>query len=456
MTLSPSAATSEPSNIESGGKFESPKYYHSYSAHIDKGLSTDTATPSVLPSSWTRKFANDGRSYYYNMQTNETLWSLEEVHAAERKIARAAARIDLNPLAIDTKSTMDRSSSMMESPDSMASSTEFEWNWKFLQDRMKRALFRGLKDAMKGKINSYTKQAHRVVEEARVLLYASGTPNHNSSLLESEKFIKLFHHEFTMSLSKYVLAVKCASALWPEPDAGKKLVKSIHDLTAATDDFVNSLIESNIYVIPVDRINLPRSIGRDVSLSNTEWVALVEMRAQNVSKSLKALDSLDFSREGKSKATESLVDESSALIGLIDALPIDIFPKETTNELLDKRQALFGEISNILASLNFPSPSVSPSSTGNYTANIKTLLELIVLQFKKVIEEKDKLETASLQTYIAQHHGRNRGSSDVSISSRKKSISSFSSGEGGKAIFFTVLSRHYNRSISGLRLVEVV
>ncbi|KAJ3109814.1 hypothetical protein HDU97_000044 [Phlyctochytrium planicorne] len=219
-----------------------------------------------LPKNWGRKTTMEGRVYYYNMLTNETVWELSEIMQEPDK---RQSIIESNASLAD-EIAADRMSlaSIAEEPNT------FSWG-KVTMDIVK-SVQQLNESALKQAKAKFVPQSTAIVESIRVMLIASGaaggkerrtrsrsprtrkpsgestegetTPTSASPNTESStvKALRPHHKTIMAALSKLVLAAKVASGVWPPPDAIAKLQAAAAEILHAVRAFVTAAQEAGL------------------------------------------------------------------------------------------------------------------------------------------------------------------------------------------------------------------
>ncbi|KAG0231882.1 hypothetical protein BGX31_005329 [Mortierella sp. GBA43] len=129
---------------------------------------------------------------------------------------------------------------------------EPEPSWQSLSDHTTAAIDNLLASADKGYKPYYLIQSSIVVEAIRVMLYASGTVDKDSTIMRQHRALRLQHRQIMAALSKLVLSAKMASSVWPAADAVPKLQADAQEVKTAAQNYITTAMASDITVHQVD------------------------------------------------------------------------------------------------------------------------------------------------------------------------------------------------------------
>jgi hypothetical protein len=95
-------------------------------------------------------------------------------------------------------------------------------------------------------------QATQVVEAIRVMLYASGTVDKDSTPIRMHPGLKLHHRQIMAALSKLILSAKMASGVWPAEGAVSKMLSDANDVAQSVHHFILMAQGAGVTVHDVD------------------------------------------------------------------------------------------------------------------------------------------------------------------------------------------------------------
>ncbi|KAK5809783.1 ras guanine nucleotide exchange factor domain-containing protein [Linnemannia elongata] len=127
-----------------------------------------------------------------------------------------------------------------------------EPTWESLADYTNGAIQNLLYSAENGFKGYFQIQATQVVEAIRVMLYASGTVDKDSSPIRMHPGLKLHHRQIMAALSKLILSAKMASGVWPAEGAVSKMLSDANDVAQSVHHFILMAQGAGVTVHDVD------------------------------------------------------------------------------------------------------------------------------------------------------------------------------------------------------------
>ncbi|TPX54683.1 hypothetical protein PhCBS80983_g05847 [Powellomyces hirtus] len=417
-----------------------------------------------MPPNWGRKLTGDGRPYYYNMLTDETTWTLDDV---DPETGALLAKIHRRK-ASDSSAVSERSSTGSQSsnsapvspavPDIDASGQGITWS-KLTAD-IGQAVYQLNYSAKFGQKEKFIPQSSSIVESIRIMLYASGTARKDAPLVASHKMLKMHHRHIMSSLSKLVLFAKLASGVWPPPDAVYKMQQAANEVLLAVRHFVAAAQEAGVPVRAADVINgvenavaaaeamlaqshdsavssldgnddsRHNSLSSDGSLqatdqqlsvqqTNSELIAQLEKFTRSIAKMLSDMVTAVRSDQMESSTlitqVKVTVMEVGQFLALVEEIPLDYLSDDLTVDFKVNRLSLYNSVTGLVNAISTATKPLPPSnaselvvlSTGLLEKSVKDLL----ISTKFLIEEKESVEQVTLQNYIEQY-GQQRRSSE--------------------------------------------
>ncbi|KAI9101686.1 ras guanine nucleotide exchange factor domain-containing protein [Phlyctochytrium arcticum] len=412
-----------------------------------------------LPPNWGKKTTAEGKTYFYNMFTDETAWSLDDV---DLETGYLLSRLHLRHNS-ESSTVSDHSAS---SPTLNTNGDDSNrWSWNRLTSDIIQAIHALNQSA--GRRNSKEKfipQSSAIVESIRIMLYASGTARKDAPLVASYKPLKMHHRNIMSSLSKLVLSAKLASGVWPPPDAVGKMQMAANEVLLAIRHFVAAAQETGVEIVPGDLENgennpfpaasSPSTPGgataataaavegngtqASTQQTNSELIAQLERYTRSVVKMIAHM--VHSVREDQCSSSmlitqvKSMVTEVGNFLALVDELPLDSLSEELSVDFKVNRLTLYNSISGLVMATQTATNPLAPSnaveqvilSTGLVEKAVKDLL----ISTKFLIEEKESLEQLTLQNYIEQY-GQQRRMSDVAVRPRRALSLSLLGSPGG-------------------------
>ncbi|TPX62785.1 hypothetical protein SpCBS45565_g06925 [Spizellomyces sp. 'palustris'] len=411
-----------------------------------------------MPPNWGKKMTAEGRTYYYNMLTDETTWSLEDI---DMETGILVAKLHRRQ-ASDSSNVSEHSSSSISSQPAISLSAEdaLKVSWNKLTADIVQAIHHLNHSAKHSIKERFIPQSSSIVESIRIMLYASGTARKDAPLVASHKMLKMHHRHIMSSLSKLVLSAKLASGVWPPPDAVSKMQQAASEVLLAVRHFVAAAQEAGVEVrmsdivdgteailegqiepsgIPAGRPNGDRgSVSSADSANNqadsqalsqqtnSELIAQLERYTRSVvqmiSRMVKSVRDDQCSSSMLITQVKSMVTEVGNFLALVDELPLDSLSEELTVDFKVNRLTLYNSISGLVMATQTATNPLAPSnaveqvilSTGLVEKAVKDLL----ISTKFLIEEKESLEQLTLQNYIEQY-GQTRRLSEAAVRPRR-------------------------------------
>ncbi|KAJ3054826.1 hypothetical protein HK097_000691, partial [Rhizophlyctis rosea] len=338
-----------------------------------------------LPPFWGRKTTPQGEVYYYNTETNQTTYSLDEVmkavcdlnihgallagidQANQGKTKRRSLMMletikepqspvsnlgsvpeDLPtlsaPTALSPASSSSPSSTSHPSANSVpprtASSPAAQWipgpqsligvntlpTWEVLINNILRAISNLNHSAKTEHKARYLSQTHLVVRAIRDMLSASRTVSRDAPVIQRNKALRNYHHHIMSSLSKLVLTAKVASGIWPPPDAVNKMRYQAGQVLLSIRHFVAIAQEVPLELHPIEGADTADDFDlKGAELSDVELVARVDAHSDSIVAGLARLVGLI---KANRKVSHALIDQARACvteIGQLMSLVEDIY-----------------------------------------------------------------------------------------------------------------------------------
>ncbi|KAI9101897.1 ras guanine nucleotide exchange factor domain-containing protein [Phlyctochytrium arcticum] len=447
-------------------------------------------TEGELPPYWGRKTTPQGDVYYYNTQTNQTTYSLEEVRKAAKTtkrstlllmdqkeyqsnsnkdyITEAPPRFDSIDSLIDGSSANpDFHRPLRSRAESAASSNISNWipgpqsllpnnakpSWEVLINNILRAISE-LNHAAKGDSKAkYVALTNQVVRAIRDMLSSSGTSSKETPAMQSNKQLRGHYHHIMSSLSKLVLAAKVASGLWPPPDAVNKMRYQAGQVLLAIRHFVSiaqdiplelkPIVQSptSDLAFPIDEFDI-----KGAELSDIEFAARLDSHSDAIITSIAKLVNLITQDRRISGVlidqTRVTVTEIGQLLSLIEEIPLssmeanqDMRARELLLEFQMKKDVLYSVVNDLVTAARTTMDEFAPpNALGTLletTTSVLQAVEDVLMITKLVIDQKDLMEQRTLQEEAESYDDERRRDSELSILQRRAMSLTFLHGESG-------------------------
>jgi len=375
-----------------------------------------------LPKNWGIKYTHDNRPYYYNKETDETCWSLDEINLETGKLKNK--RNSTNTIA-----------SISEDITVSTSPREGELTWKKLANDIYYCLQQLLNSARLNKKESYISHSTAIVETIRTMLYASNAAKRDSPVLNKNKPLKQQYKHIMNALSKLVVTTKTASQVWPPPDAVPMMQQAANEVYLSVKNFIHIAKELNIPldVKLVEESNKEDSKDEDENEDNsqqnpTKIISQLEEYSKTISQSTQKLARtvLTFemvSTETIIAETKSIVIEVGNLLAVIDEIDYETLNEDIVKRFKYKRIAVCNGISGLVMATQNVVSTLLPS---NFEEQIILSIELIenavkdfVIATKCLLQEKENVDQMQYQKmfYDYNSHRYSAASSESSYKS---------------------------------------
>ncbi|KAJ3195387.1 hypothetical protein HK101_000354 [Irineochytrium annulatum] len=415
-------------------------------------VSTRQAANEGLPPNWGKKSTPEGRAYYYNMLTDETTWLLSD--------------IDLETGELLTKKRESTSAHSNSSTDSLRRPSMVEDDgagrvtWARLTNDIVGAVQQLNFSAKNNFKEKFIPQSSAIVETIRVMLFASGTARRDAPLVEAHRTLRVHHRSIMATLSRLVLSAKCASGVWPPPDAISKMQAAASEVLQAVKSFVNAAQEAGVEIRvdeagegtsgspttstgrpgapgsgqggypaspTMSNLNAGSLTGPNSSAggeedeydeegpqpTNSEIIAQLERFTSNVvgmiRELVRAIGGDQFNSSVLITDVRSMVTEVGNFLSVVDDLPLDSLSEDLTVDFKVNRLSLYNSISGLVMATSTATGTLAPSNALEQvvaaTGLVEKAVKELLISTKFLIEEKEALEQQTLQQYIDQYGG---------------------------------------------------
>ena len=397
---------------------------------------------SQLPTYWRRKSTPTGEIYYYNTETNETTYDLEQVKQSVITISNKNSKKrqslmwtndgvvanDSRPLPLPTQQWVQGPRTLL--------AEKVEITWELLINNILKAIA-DLNYSAKNDIKAnFIPQAAQIVVAIRDMLSCSGTISTDSAVVKDNRSLFSYHQNIMQSLSKIVLAAKVASGIWPPPDAvhsmryqaGQVLLAVRHFVAAAQD---LDIILSRMQLLESEQFDI---IGQD--LADLELVARLDQNCDVITNSVAALVSKITRDRHVSPAlvdqVKKTVTEIGQLLSVVEDIKYDasLDTGNIAGEFRSKKDQLYSAVNDLVSSsLNGDDGYAPANALGlmlESSTNVLELVEELLVVTKILIDHKELLQQKS---DLAQHDGSElallqKRAEALTVSERKSSVSS--------------------------------
>ncbi|KAJ3005153.1 hypothetical protein HKX48_000842 [Thoreauomyces humboldtii] len=450
-----------------------------------------------LPAFWGRKTTPQGEVYYYNTQSNQTTYSLQEVHKAAITQKRSTtilldASKELKEGNTEAPPRSDSIDGLFEMPPPAAfpttesparvtrgrtasNSSTSSWipgpqsllsphakpTWEVLINNILRAISELNHSAKSDSKARYVALANQVVRAIRDMLGSSGLSSKNAPAMQSNKQLRIHHHQIMSALSKLILAAKVSAGLWPPPDAVNKMRYQAGQVLLAIRHFVSIAQD-----IPLDLKLVSPSPHHDdaahssfsvdefdqkgVELSDIEFAARLDTYSDSIIGSIaKLVNVITQDRRISGVLIDQArvtVTEIGQLLSLIEEIPLHNMESYQTgqndsraNELLAdyraKKDVLYSVVNDLVTAARTTMDDFAPpNALGELlevTTSVLQAVEDVLMVTKLVIDQKDLMEQRTLQEEAESFDEERRRDSELSILQRRAMSLTFLHGESG-------------------------
>ncbi|KAI8379251.1 ras guanine nucleotide exchange factor domain-containing protein [Radiomyces spectabilis] len=201
-----------------------------------------------IPPNWIRKTTPKGRTYYCNVLTDQTTWSLDHIDPITGALLKSAANVSPSSSSRHTSHTSHRLSTSSGSV--YSHDIPPPMSWAELSNVVAQAI-QGLRTSVEQeKSHFYCDDVALVVRRIRLMLYVSNcVDKENSPYLKHSKLLRSHHRALLAAIAKLILSAKVASASWPPPNAGNKLLLDADEVLVAGRNFISTAQEMRLEVV---------------------------------------------------------------------------------------------------------------------------------------------------------------------------------------------------------------
>ncbi|KAJ3135595.1 hypothetical protein HK100_002477 [Physocladia obscura] len=365
-------------------------------AHAPRKPGDDVTAVAVvdLPRNWNRKTTADGKVFFYNFITDQTVFKVEDVDPETgESIAIAVDVVD------EIEIPLSNLVKLTYAPEYI--------HWRqFAEDfaKITKEISIVSKDQNKIKVFRYWAVGSEKIQIFLLAAQKADGPSESRIVVRSS-YTKIMH-----ILSQVDIAVSIACMVWSPPDSMQSLQHAFAILIPAVTELVVGALETKLIITDDDKAQATKASEkfRKDGLSSIELLLELKQRCANVTNmcaevvkdilenplSQRKLDPLDTisiitAMMGEVSAT---VDEFSPELGIL--------PHATAELLRQKKQTFFNYLSQLMSAVSAASNPFAPANAAIEVATsakdaYAASTELIIF-FKFSIQEKEAIEDPSL------------------------------------------------------------
>ncbi|KAJ3120509.1 hypothetical protein HK100_012757 [Physocladia obscura] len=345
-----------------------------------------------LPKNWNKKITSDGKVFFYNFITDQTVFRVEDI---DPETGESIA----GPIEI-----RDEMSEHLSSLAQLNYAPEYI-HWRQFADKFS--------NIMK-EINIAAKQRNLikvfrywavVIEEIRLFLLAARTADGPA---ESRNVIHGCYPKIMTILSQSAVSVNIACMVWSPPDSMQSLQHSLAALIIAVKELVAGGLDTKLIITDDDKAQAVKTskTSKRADLSNIELLLELKQRCANVTNMCADVvkDILDNPLSERKLEPLDCIRIITAMMGDVSATvdefapEIGILPIATAEQVRRKKQTFFNFLSQLMSAVNAASNPFAPANAAIEVATsakeaYAASIELIIF-FKFAIQEKETIEEA--------------------------------------------------------------
>jgi len=372
-----------------------------------------------LPRNWGVKYTYDNTPYYYNKETDETCWFIEDINFETGHLKKRTNSSSLGSINEDI--------SYSTSPKAG------ELTWEKLSNDIYYCLQQLYNSARLNKKESYISHSTAIVETIRTMLYASNTAKRECSIFVNNKPLKQLYKQIMSSLSKLVVTTKTASQVWPPPDSVSKMQQAAGDVHLSVKNFIKMAKELNlpldIKLVEDSNIEDKKDsdrIDESQQQNSLKIIAQLEECSQTISESTQKFSRTIRTHDNVSSEliiteTRNIVIDVGNLLSLIDEIDFDKL-KQDSDVVVDfklDRLAVCNSISGLVMATQNVVNTLRPSNIEEQILLSTELIEKAVKDFviatKCLLQEKETADQAQYKRMFYDYNRRASASSEASL-----------------------------------------
>ncbi|KAL7751136.1 hypothetical protein RI367_003340 [Sorochytrium milnesiophthora] len=247
-------------------------------------LANNSSTdPDALPPNWGRKATPQGRTYFYNMMTDETTYNLSDIDPVTGRLRSQSSPVfdqqqqqqqplpensprrpssssnSLPPAGQTSPANGDDAAARAEQDVAAAAPQSQEDQLQQQQQQQARAwsaltaeIFQTInvlhRSAKAGAKENYMPNSQAIVAAIRRMFAASGASSKDSPVVRSNPAVGQQHRVLLKALTQFVLQVRAASGSWPPPDAVPVMMATVSELLTAVRAFIDAARSINLSI----------------------------------------------------------------------------------------------------------------------------------------------------------------------------------------------------------------
>ncbi|ORY03599.1 ras GEF [Basidiobolus meristosporus CBS 931.73] len=410
-----------------------------------------SASDDKLPPNWKEKKSPNGRTYYFNMVTDDTTWNLNEVdwetglifnqNKASTKRNSAVSTSSGSSLGNDNPSIgaggppsypkNRRPSGFVGPMDSEGSILHF--NWARLTANIVLAIHRLNHSSKRNMKGYFIEQASAIVEAVRVMFVSSRTESMDSPVLNAHPMLKAHHHHVFNSLCRLVLSAQYASIVWCAPDAVYKMQQDANEVLLATRHFITVAQDNGVDIRSIDRAEPEGGeTGRydegDLAEADpnsefildksgahtdilTELLACSGSVARSTNQLIKYLIMGDFKSASLVAFMKQAIAEIGQLLALTDDMDVENVDETIVRDFKICKQYVYNNIAILVAITQRATENLAPENISEQLLECARQVELsvkeLIIASKFVIHEKEMYEQVFLAEKYRNHTNPN-------------------------------------------------
>ncbi|KAJ3124815.1 hypothetical protein HK098_000855 [Nowakowskiella sp. JEL0407] len=403
-----------------------------------------------LPPYWGVQLDANGKTYYYNIETNQTTYDLQEVLATQqehmtlgRSLNRSLGRTKeaSEPLNNSNSSLSEKKEALAKSehsePISTPKSAPIEVSqsprsenfsekgsngtiksvssWDNNVTQIQSAINELTKSSVTADNSSkYIQRTTKIVRNVCVLFACCDALTRDSPTIKKYKALRTHHQNVTNALSKMVVSSKIADGFWPPPDSVQKMRNQANQVLSSVNFFVTAAKEFNIDFKDFGENDSTEAFDENHNeLTDSEITARMDGYSEAIVGHVSKLSTIVGSDQGLSKAlieeARLTVIEVGHLMSLVEDIkvfsfkgPNDLsaFSDSSIKNFRQKKDQVYSAINRLITSARacldeFAPPDALETLQSTATSVQDTVQELLISS-KVLIDQNDYSEKLNL------------------------------------------------------------
>ncbi|KAK9765475.1 hypothetical protein K7432_006160 [Basidiobolus ranarum] len=404
-----------------------------------------------LPPNWGEKSSPNGRTYYFNMVTDDTTWNLNEIDwetglITNNKRNSAISTSSGSSFGNDSSSfggmppssysKSRRPSGFVGPMDPEGSAPNF--NWAKLTANIVLAIHRLNHSSKRNLKGNFIEQASAIVEAVRVMFVSSRTESMDSPVLSAHPMLKAHHHHVFNSLCRLVLSAQYASIVWCSPDAVSKMQQDANEVLLAARHFITVAQDNGVDIRHIERPEIESGNLDDEEAngsgfpdvadgdSNSEFFLdkrgvhtdiLTELLtcsgsvARSTNQLIKYLIMGDFKSSSLVAFMKQAIAEIGQLLALADDMDLENVNEVVIRDFKTCKQYVYNNIAILVAITQRATENLAPENISEQLLECARQVELsvkeLIVASKFVIHEKEMYEHVCLADKYRNHTNPN-------------------------------------------------